>query len=61
MIKKRDKEFNTPEKSKNRRSLPIDLKNHPLTKTMGAVMKDHSYNTDHSPAIKEFLRRVRKD
>ena len=60
LIKKRDQ---TPDKkAKNRRSLPIDLKNYPLSKVMENVMKDGQFGQyNHSPAVTEFLRRVRKD
>ncbi|CAO1430961.1 unnamed protein product [Diamesa hyperborea] len=65
LTKKKEQEHHTSnspnKKAKNRRSLPIDLKNHPLSQVMKSVIKDHKFHDGHSPIVSEFLRRVRKD
>lgn len=65
LTKKREQEHYTSKspnkKAKNRLSMPIDLKNHPLSQVMKSVIKDHTFHDGHSPIVSEFLRRVRKE
>lgn len=65
LTKKKEQEHHTSKspnkKAKTRLSLPINLKNHPLSQVMKSVIKDHTFHDGHSPIVTEFLRRVRKD